>query len=500
MLCKTPTDQQATTAMSNTLNLKDNNWQGVPIIRTLSKTKVDGDVNKFVENIKSNLDIIAEKKISEILDNSKNNILIFPSDWKASADLSGDETILSLIDKDSKNCKIKTGNIMGFLSTGKTKINITSRFDDDKRNFFLHYMLKKVNHLNVINFDTTTADDEIFSLLVYFFPKMLKDALAQGVYKEYRLVRHNDFHARGTLDVPRFIKQDTPFVGKVAYNTREYSFDNAVTQLVRHTIEEIKKTCIKNILTQNAEIRENVEQIERFTPSYVARDREKIIKQNLRPFKHSYFPAWRELQKLCLAILRHKKNNFQESDKNIKGVLFDGAWLWEEYLWTILETCHSERSVSEVEESIANEKWMHPKNKSQEYGLQFFKETSKPQIYPDFYIENKIVADAKYIPLDKKNSYDDERATSIYYKTLAYMLRLNTKRGFLLYPCQTQKRLAEKLTVIDEKNENIKRIPYTLTKIPFIVPCNAENWSDFCEKMKRAEQEFLKSISKSAIV
>lgn len=450
---------------NNTINLKDN-----------SQTKID------CADCLCDLEKISRAPLKETVDKSENNILIFPSDWKASDDLSGNEKIFSLIDKNSENCKIKTGNIMGFLSTGKTKINITSRFDDDERNFFLHYMLKKINRLNIVDFDTTRERDDVFDFLVYFFPKMLKDALSQGACKEYRLVRHNDFHARGSLDVPRFIKQDTPFVGKVAYNTREYSFDNAVTQLARHTIEEIKKTCAKNILTQNAEIRENVEQIERFTPSYVARDREKIIKQNLRPFKHSYFPAWRELQKLCLAILRHKKNNFQESDKNIKGVLFDGAWLWEEYLWTILETCHSERSESE--------KWTHAKNKTKENGKFLFADENGEKfqpIYPDFYIENKIVADAKYIPLDKKNSYDDERATSIYYKTLAYMLRLNTKRGLLLYPCQSENQQSETYTVIETDR--------ALTKIPFIAPSDASDWSDFCARMKTAEQKFFEKIS-----
>ena len=35
-------------------------------------------------------------------------------------------------------------------------------------------------------------------------------------------------------------KKNIPFMGKIAYTTREHSYNNNLTQLVRHTIEYIK--------------------------------------------------------------------------------------------------------------------------------------------------------------------------------------------------------------------------------------------------------------------
>lgn len=44
----------------------------------------------------------------------------------------------------------------------------------------------------------------------------------------------------GTNDVQRYIRMNIPFNGKVACKTREHSYNNFTTELIRHTIEFIK--------------------------------------------------------------------------------------------------------------------------------------------------------------------------------------------------------------------------------------------------------------------
>ncbi|MCZ9999532.1 McrC family protein [Brachyspira hyodysenteriae] len=75
-------------------------------------------------------------------------------------------------------------------------------------------------------------------------------------------MKHNDANVKGTIDINRYIKNNIPFNGKISYNTREYSYDNNINQLIRHTIEyintknryilsydsEIKKLCSANLL------------------------------------------------------------------------------------------------------------------------------------------------------------------------------------------------------------------------------------------------------------
>lgn len=69
----------------------------------------------------------------------------------------------------------------------------------------------------------------------------MKNAISQGVYRQYITHKYNDANVRGVIDVSRHIKYNEPFNGSVAYTTREYSYDNHITQLIRHTIEFISK-------------------------------------------------------------------------------------------------------------------------------------------------------------------------------------------------------------------------------------------------------------------
>ena len=58
------------------------------------------------------------------------------------------------------------------------------------------------------------------------------------------------------------------------------------------------------------------------------------------------------------------------------------------------------------------------------------------QVIPDYYDEERrLVADAKYIPLHRYDDLDAERAAAVYYKTIMYMYRFDTKVGFLFHPC-----------------------------------------------------------------
>lgn len=127
---------------------------------------------------------------------------------------------------------------------------------------------------------------------------------------------------------------------------------------------------------------------------------------NLKRFSHPYFTAYVMLQKICMQILRRDKISFGEKESKIYGLLFDGAWLWEEYLNTVLK-----------------QDFEHPENKTGKHRRYLFNCRAKSfqAIYPDFISKNSptIVGDAKYIALETKEyNEDSERATSVYYKTI----------------------------------------------------------------------------------
>ena len=171
---------------------------------------------------------ISGKTISAI----KDNIIIFPNSIKESKDLEENSRIFDVI-----NNSIHTNNIMGFISYNNTQIKISSRFTfNDNEDYFLHYMLMKVLSLNVVNLEHSKDYDDSFDFLIYIFISFFKRALRQGLFKQYKLIKHNDSNIKGTIDINRYIKNNIPFNGKISYNTREYSYDNNITQLIRHTI------------------------------------------------------------------------------------------------------------------------------------------------------------------------------------------------------------------------------------------------------------------------
>lgn len=316
--------------------------------------------------------------------------------------------------------KLVTGNIMGFVGYNGTQVSIRSRFaKDDGNDYFLHYMLQKVLCLNVFNLDFQSDRENIFDFLIYLFPGFLKEALRQGTYREYQVRKYNDANIRGRIDIAQHIKQNIPFTGKVAYSTREYVADNHVTQLIRHTIEYIKQHPMGgNILNSDEKTREAVGIINACTPTYNRMERHKVVSQNLRPLSHPYYYAYRDLQRLCMRILRHEEMKYGSDDNQIHGILFDGAWLWEEYLNTFMKDLG----------------FTHPRNKTGEGKEHMFIKPRAVPVFPDFYLDGKIVLDAKYKRHETLfgNSQREDR-----FQVLAYMHIFDVNKGGLIVPVPT---------------------------------------------------------------
>ena len=305
------------------LQITDNHdWK---VIKECVLSPDDSDL----DNVISDLEMIANLKIGELKIDDNPNLLVFPRDLHQHGDEIGESHIISM-----KDDMISTGNIMGFVGVNDTQLDIKSRFaQEDEEDYFLHYILQKVFAINLFDIKHTTNEQRVFDFLLYLFPYYLKKAIAQGLFKKYRRFEHNDANIRGPINISRHIRENIPFRGTVAYTTREHSYDNEITQLVRHTIEYIRTkqngTCILN---NDSETKESVSQIVMATQTYNTRERSRVINQNLRPIRHPYYSEYTPLQKICLQILRHESLKYGHEKDKVYGILFDGAWLWEEYL------------------------------------------------------------------------------------------------------------------------------------------------------------------------
>ena len=413
----------------------------------------------FIDNNCSDDDIqnlrkIADVKIKDLSFEDNPNLLIFPRDLNCHGDKISESNIISMNHRD----EISTSNIMGFIGINETQIDIKSRFaKDDGADYFLYYMLQKVFAINLFDIKHSSNKENIFDFLVYLFPYFLKKALAQGVFKKYQKNEYNDARVRGSIDFQRHIKYNIPFRGNVAYNVKEHSHDNELTQLIRHTIEFIKtKKHLSFILNNNLETKECVAQINMATPSYNMRERNFIINKNLRLLYHPYYSAYTALQKICLQILRHETIKFGKEKNKVYGVLFDGAWLWEEFLFTILKDYG----------------FKHPKNKDVSGGFRMFKDAKSDddiddnyrRLYPDFY-KDDFVIDAKYKHLECGVGRED------LYQLVTYMYCKKATNGAYIYPCKDKNIKASKSQLVGYEG--------FINVVPFYVPQSANSYEEF---------------------
>ena len=419
---------------------------------------------EFVEEYPKLSNLLLDRTLESLSQDER--IFIFPNDLKNSPDLEKDQKIFETV-----NQKIKTGNVIGFLGCGQERLTISSRFSDESNDHFLHYLLQKVLHINLTSLDVALSrEDKLYQLLMYLFPKYLQAAIRKGLYKEYQRFSHNDSHVKGVIDVRNHLKKNLPFTENIAYTTREFTYDNPLMQLIRHTIEYIKnqKSIGQGVLDNLLTSRENVAEIVRVTPSYKLADRAKIIRGNQsKPIRHAYFHEYRKLQELCLMILNQEKHGLGYQDQKIHGILFDVAWLWEEYVHTLLPKY-----------------FIHPRNKEKLGGISVFS-VGKRKVYPDFYDrERKIVLDAKY----KKLEFTEKGINrEDLFQLISYSYILKAEKAGLVFPSKDK--------VVDNEIGKLAGYGALLKKWSIHIPKTTLSYSEFCNMIEISEEIFKRNIA-----
>lgn len=421
----------------------------------------------------SDISALTEKIADKTLDQlEREGVFVFPEYIDDAEDITRDQMILQ-----SVNDSYRSGNVMGFIGCGNERLIIESRFSGEEDDFFFQYLLDRVlDFPNLVDLETdANQDNRLFNFLLFLFPYYLKTAMRKGLFKKYIRHNYNDGNVKGTIDIARHIEKNTPFTGNVAYSQREFSYDNSLMELVRHTIEFIKrKPYGSKILIK---VKDEVKLVIDATPGYEPYDRQKIIDQNKKnAVRHAYFREYLALQRLCLLILRHQKHQIGSGSKKIYGILFDGAWLWEEYVHSLIEDI-----------------FYHPMNKGGK-GAQRLFEGNIGLIYPDFISrdnEARIIADAKYKPIENIGNRD-------YLQVLAYMFRFDAKAGFYLYPeAEGLDDLKLRMNQGSTYESNVMpRDDISITKHGLKIPTDAADYDGFVARMRINEQEFVRAFFK----
>lgn len=438
---------------------------------------------------------IADCPLDKLTDKDCNDVWVFPSKDSRYDDKIEDETILSVYGN-----KMSTGNIMGFIGYGDTELTIRSRFSsgDNGHDWFMQYMLQKVFAINIFKLQSSLTTEGILDVAAMLFPYFLQKALCQGIYREYIRCHYNDSRARGAIDFSAHIKNNYPFRnGKISYTTREYKYDNSVTQLIRHTIEYLRSNDIaKQILFYSQEMQGFIKQIVEATPSYCKADRNKILLANMKPKIHPYYSEYSPLQKLCIQILRREKMGYGQSSQRVYGVLFDGAWLWEEYLNL----------------TMAKAGFTHPKNKTGEGAIHpFIGRTNKYRRYPD-YMKYDVIADAKYKHLltlsENSSKVTDTIQRDDLNQMISYMHITSSKIGIFIGPTEivlmdpkTGQFYSDDTVAFSTQDLQVLKVGDLMGDggqiviIGVNIPKNPQSYDQFSEAMKSTETVLLNQLT-----
>ena len=415
------------------------------------------DISNLVKNI-------VDKTLEEL---EKEGVFVFPEMIRESADITKNQMILQSI-----NDTYRSGNVMGFLGYGDERLVIESRFSTENHDFLFQYLLEHVlDFPNIVKFETDAIhNDKMFSLLLFLFPSYLASAMRKGLFKTYKYNEYNDGNVKGIINIEHHIRKNTPFVGKIAYTQREHTNNNFLMQLIRHTVEFIKrKPYGYKVLIK---VKDEVQKVIDATPDYEAKNIRKVLTENKKnTVSHAYYHEYRSLQRLCILILQNEKIQAGLGAGKVYGILFDGAWLWEEYI-----------------NSLVNNIFYHPMNKGRK-GAQWLFAEGAGLVYPDFIGKNprkRMIADAKYKPADNIGNKD-------YLQVLAYMFRFDARKAFYFYP--EVNKTEDKVFWLNQGisyEKNVKaREDICLIKHGLYIPLESEEYDVFVEKMKRSEDDFM---------
>jgi 5-methylcytosine-specific restriction enzyme subunit McrC len=369
---------------------------------------------------------------------------------------------------------INTHNCMGVVrlrdkeSGEAVQIEIGSRFDEGhEKPFFLSYLLSKVFGGSIVDHVDLGKDSLWDMLLAFVFRRRLLEAHTVGIFKQYRTFHHNDTRIRGRIDVDRHLRRNIPFCGNVAYATHEITYDNPTNHLIRHALAKVRRKW-GGLLTGDGRLTELRHQLEQNTPTWEAGNVQACIrrKENRTPIRHPFFhAAYEPLRYISLAILNDEGASLYQKRQEAEGVIFDGSWLWEEYLWTLLKPLGFE----------------HPENKK---GRGAWEPLDGVKFIPDFFhIKNRVVLNAKY----KREKVKQEDVKQIF----SYMFQLNALHGGLVKPdgnAQSKPKVKIKWPIANAQSE------CWWHELALPPSAEADSARDFIKRMGEIEDGFSKAV------
>ena len=325
-------------------------------------------------------------------------------------------------EKEKERFRLDTGNLMGVLrfreeNGTSVQVEVLSRFDKGSNNFFLNYLLSKAFDVGLGNDSVTATQPSVLDLLLdVLFVRRLGEAAKNGLLRQYRTYRNNDWNFKGRLDLPRHIRENFPLPHGIAYVKREIDLDVPVNRLLLLAALVVCKRR-PDLFESNEDASDAFRELRTAIPD-PGDVRSVLSHRDCRePIRHPFYrEIWEPLCQIARMILEEEKwQLFQESEDEVSGVVFDGSWLWEEYVATILVPAGFRHCIRGGDRLYA------------------FADPPRRPFYPDFLLRpttdhGGVVLDTKY-----KRSNPTGVCSDVH-QVLCYLLLSGAMFGGLVFP------------------------------------------------------------------
>ena len=321
---------------------------------------------------------------------------------------------------DGNAFRLDTGNLMGALRFRNhetaVQVEVLSRFDKGGNNCFLNYLLSRAFDIAIGEDPVSAKQPSVLDLLLdVLFVRRFGEASMNGLLRQYRTYRNNDWAFKGRLDLPRHIRENVPFPRGVAYVKREIDLDVPVNRLLLLAAIVVRKRR-PDLFERNEDARDALRELRTAIPD-PGDVRSVLSHRDCRePVRHPFYrEVWEPLRQIARMILEEERwMLFQDDEEeSVSGVVFDGAWLWEEYVASVLVPRggfrHCVRGGTEDER-----------------GLRVFKNGGR-RFNPDF-LRSDCVLDTKYKRSNPNGGRNDV------HQVLCYLLLSGAKLGGLVFP------------------------------------------------------------------
>lgn len=236
------------------------------------------------------------------------------------------DPLIQVHGSDTRNFRLETGNLVGFVKQGDYTLKISARFGEG----FLKYIIADADgFLELKDQGGEKNEDDYAWLLTFLWNIKFKRACRLGLPKQY-VTRNERLHKpRGNLDVVDFFQNAQ--TGRFACRYREHSYQNDAVSLMVSAYEAMERrpACAPIIKSSRPQYRAFVE-----ANAGLRRNRRQLL--NTAHFSNPFYSDYNTVIDLSKRVLKNQGASFGEAQDSC-AFLFDVSMLFEYFIRKLLQ-------------------------------------------------------------------------------------------------------------------------------------------------------------------